>query len=983
MYLLLWKCDADNNGAYGESQLLFWLHSIAAQAPDAPVYIIATHAAGCGERQARRYEEAASRELGRAFPTLKFKFFFVDSKTGAGIPELKTSLIKCTAAMPTTKLELPRAWFELRAAVTAASSGGGIPVVSWREFARGPGTNCEDLEDAAKLWHSLGVLLWFHEQPGLCGLVVLRPQWLADAFRCVITQGGTTDEISSRQGYIARSRVADAFRTVAPGQANRPVRGLLVALMVQFELVHSFDDPDALGGVTLVFPYLLPEAPSQLLELDGSTRREVHVRLPFVPRGLMDRVLHGVLQLQSQVTEVEVEWLWKDTARIRRGRGLGASCVDLRLQSTGEGEPGSIRLVAAGTTQRSRDQLLRAVLAKTCGLLSSSFAGLLRLEDSRTDAFDLVQVFCPLGRKWVTLRQLERLRSGGRGAESPAGCRCSVAQLLAHEEIGEPVELCAPVLASETKTTLPEWVSELVQHRCSQVRNEAMRQASREVDEAREEARSARLAAAEAQHAKDEEEKKAAAERVVAAAKGEELAQAHALVVGMRTQMADTRNHMVETQEHADTMIDELARKFDTAKRDAARREAEAALGGGVRWRQQSTKYPDDVAGRLEEVFQQLRLFPDDRQNIPTTVEFIDGDKTFELDVVAMSQCRRATELCTPSDASTDEDGGPAPQRRRVLGREEPVIRDRDPHVEVPLPGCARDAIQHVSTDAMTKSNDAKAPLLAMFKRVEPTCTDADVEKVLQFFSEQAQLHMNFNPLKKVGDQSMLELYCKDRDGRYRTQFETQSSGGSHNLVARRGWERRMFGTAYDGHDTDRPKYGSLNYLAHLRGDRCAESQYGKSYLLLRPAVRARCTITSADSSNPDAQVGTLAHCAHVLRHNILCCKEDRRDTLMEVLLTLADPTQHALVDTGLKVATLRGEDDSGECVKYIEFQIHGTVEFARDVTMAVVAEVDGSADGAQGGGPSRKDLWRRFSTTFGVQAFRVAGMFGEMMVAL
>ena len=44
------------------------------------------------------------------------------------------------------------------------------------------------MEDALALWHDLGSLLWFREHKELRSVVVLRPQWLADAFRCVITQ---------------------------------------------------------------------------------------------------------------------------------------------------------------------------------------------------------------------------------------------------------------------------------------------------------------------------------------------------------------------------------------------------------------------------------------------------------------------------------------------------------------------------------------------------------------------------------------------------------------------------------------------------------------------------------------------------------------------------------------------------------------------------------------------------------------------------
>ena len=143
-----------------------------------------------------------------------------------------------------------------------------------------------------------------------------------------------------------------------------------------------------------------------------------------------------------------------------------------------------------------------------------------------------------------------------------------------------------------------------------------------------------------------------------------------------------------------------------------------------------------------------------------------------------------------------------------------------------------------------------------------------------------------------------------------------------------------MFGGRYDTHDTDRPKYGNVNFLAHVKGDRAA-AQYGSSYLLLRPDVRARCTITSKDSSSADARLGTLEHCAHVLLHIVEMCPGRSRPDLVEVLLQLGNPTRAgALGAIEARVEALRGLR-----LDYTELQIHGVVQFDRDVTLIVVAE--------------------------------------------
>ena len=144
-----------------------------------------------------------------------------------------------------------------------------------------------------------------------------------------------------------------------------------------------------------------------------------------------------------------------------------------------------------------------------------------------------------------------------------------------------------------------------------------------------------------------------------------------------------------------------------------------------------------------------------------------------------------------------------------------------------------------------------------------------ELERVLQFVADQAELHINFDPRKMVTSLSdkgksisILQGFCES--GRYMTLFDIGTGGGCTDLKKRRGWERRMFGPVYDGFDTERPRYGNLNLMAHITGDK-ESSDYGKSYLLLKKRVRERCTVTSCDSCNENAVLGTLDHSAHVL----------------------------------------------------------------------------------------------------------------------
>ena len=151
---------------------------------------------------------------------------------------------------------------------------------------------------------------------------------------------------------------------------------------------------------------------------------------------------------------------------------------------------------------------------------------------------------------------------------------------------------------------------------------------------------------------------------------------------------------------------------------------------------------------------------------------------------------------------------------------------------------------------------------------------------MLEFVQEHAELHINVDLDKKVerlNDKktkiTILQSFCET--GSYLTLFEVGTGAGDTNLSNRRKYEQRMFGNVYDGFDEQRPRYGNLNIMAHIKGDREARD-YGKSFLILKNHVRRRCTITSCDSINDCAVLGTLSHCAHVLYDHVLNTKNKK-----------------------------------------------------------------------------------------------------------
>jgi hypothetical protein len=157
---------------------------------------------------------------------------------------------------------------------------------------------------------------------------------------------------------------------------------------------------------------------------------------------------------------------------------------------------------------------------------------------------------------------------------------------------------------------------------------------------------------------------------------------------------------------------------------------------------------------------------------------------------------------------------------------------------------------------------------------------------------------LHFHPDRLVAGVPILELMA--RDCVYRSQFETRTSNGgltTHPGGGRWRWESRIFAGAYDdGPPSDRPKYGSLNFRRRLVG---GSPRFGSAYLRLAVPTLARTTFCYPDSVFEPQHFGIRSK--------------------LSTLIELAEA------------------DDKDPLDDYIEAQVHGVIDFARDVEALVL----------------------------------------------
>jgi hypothetical protein len=198
-----------------------------------------------------------------------------------------------------------------------------------------------------------------------------------------------------------------------------------------------------------------------------------------------------------------------------------------------------------------------------------------------------------------------------------------------------------------------------------------------------------------------------------------------------------------------------------------------------------------------------------------------------------------------------------------------------------------------------------------------------------------ARVTLNFHPDRLLPDRRTV-AQALAADGVYRGQFETGISNGSRTGFpggARDTWERLLFGSAYHVPPVpagQRPLYGALNVPGYPDG---AAPRFGSCHVRLRPRVTARCTFTHGDSHAGPADIGTVAAFECVLAGLV----ERFRDTGFTLGTAGVDPVE-LFARLGASPPAIDPTVYPGRCLDdYIEAQVHGGVDLARDAEALVL----------------------------------------------
>jgi internalin A len=205
-------------------------------------------------------------------------FIETDCKTGTGVRELKSEIVRTIEGMDSVRRPFPAAWFGIKNALANPASDY-ITFDEFRELCRRHREPDPEKQNAlATALHDLGVALNYADDARLKDKTVLNPQWVTNGIYTLLRK-------ASHLQHPAEMWLADVEQALP---AEKPeMRRFLVELMRRFELVFPLVEPDR-----WLVPQRLPESQPKLgAEWQGKDVTRVRFTYMALPEGLVPRFI--------------------------------------------------------------------------------------------------------------------------------------------------------------------------------------------------------------------------------------------------------------------------------------------------------------------------------------------------------------------------------------------------------------------------------------------------------------------------------------------------------------------------------------------------------------------------------------------------------------------------------------------------------------------------------------------------------------------
>lgn len=250
-----------------------WLNLIKAYGEGSPVLVVVNKC----EQHSLDLDE---RGLRMKFPCIR-EFVCTDCKTRRGLPELRALIEREASALPDLHTPFPETWFTLKKKLEAMSDDCITYDAYQKLCSENQEENSENQAVLIDFLNDLGSVIHFYNDVRLCGLGVLKPDWVTQGIYGLLN----SDNLKNTGGVLTVSELGVLLdNTRYPKQQHF----YLLALMEKFEL--GFEIPNTQHEKFLI-PELLPKETPMLPEWNNQDDLGFEYHYNILPEGLLPRFI--------------------------------------------------------------------------------------------------------------------------------------------------------------------------------------------------------------------------------------------------------------------------------------------------------------------------------------------------------------------------------------------------------------------------------------------------------------------------------------------------------------------------------------------------------------------------------------------------------------------------------------------------------------------------------------------------------------------
>ena len=315
------------------------------------------------------------KEVLKNHPKLELIQYYVDfAVKNVALQTLPTTIkeILCTK-IPHLPLRIPAYWEAVRVKLQEMKQSG-VNHIRYEDFEEVCRKNkMEDpqkMKDLSSMLHDLGVILHYQDEHAatLRDFVVLNPYWALDAIYEILKH----EELKEKQGRFNQKFLTEVWDKKGYSIKDQ---SLLNGLMLKNNFEVCFKAREG-GQDIYIAPQLLPEHQPEFTWNPGEQSLRYIYRYPFMPKGLIGRL---IVRLHEQIsTEDKKKVLWVKGVKLTQSSKEGKVEAEALIQQTEEEGTGGdiIEITIVGSKVDDRKFLLKTIRNEFNKLHKDSFVNL-------------------------------------------------------------------------------------------------------------------------------------------------------------------------------------------------------------------------------------------------------------------------------------------------------------------------------------------------------------------------------------------------------------------------------------------------------------------------------------------------------------------------------------------------------------------------------------------------------------------------------